>query len=296
MPTDVLKEMLRYSAFSDEALDYETTLMILNELKKREPVNQRQTPEEALRVFKAEYSGNESAFIACAYDESTQTNLHPKDVKEKTHLPGGVDEDVEAHNTTQAKNHVETRGKHLKRVRTRRFIVIAAAFALAALIISTTAAGSWIWNALVQWRQESFSFVDEITPVQISDELAGLFTVLEDYGITENIAPTWLPEGFALFDSSVLETQMGVLFAYCFANGGKELIIQISAVEKPASVQYERSNEGTSLYMYNGIEYHITTNEGKFRIAWKNLNYECSIIGDITEDDARKIINSIYER
>lgn len=296
MQTDVLKEMLRYSAFSDEALDYESTLVILNELKKREPGKLLQTPEEALRVFQAEYSGNESAYIACAFDDGTQTNPHPKDEKEKNHLSGGVDEVVEAHNTTQAKNHVKTRGKSHKRVRTRRIIVIAAAFALAALILSTTAAGSWIWNALVQWRQESFSFVDEITPVQISDELAGLFTVLEDYGITENIAPTWLPEGFALTDSSVLETRMGVLFAYCFANDEKDLVIQISVLKNPTSVLYERSHEDSELYMYNGTEHYIVTNEGRLRVAWKNINCECSVVGDITSYDAKKIINSIYER
>jgi len=67
-PTDILKGLLRNSVFSNEALDVDSTRMMLSELRKREPNIPRQTPEEALEVFRAKYSGKESAFLHCAFN------------------------------------------------------------------------------------------------------------------------------------------------------------------------------------------------------------------------------------
>jgi len=62
MSTENLKEVLRYSTFSDEALDVESLYAILAELDSREPDDSQITPEEAWAEFQSEYSGKESAY------------------------------------------------------------------------------------------------------------------------------------------------------------------------------------------------------------------------------------------
>lgn len=83
MHTDVLKEMLRYSVFSDEAMDLKVMQRILIELLEREPEDGLKTPEEAWSVFQSEYSGKKSAFLQCASDESIQAVSHLADAEKQ---------------------------------------------------------------------------------------------------------------------------------------------------------------------------------------------------------------------
>ena len=50
-----------------------------------------------------------------------------------------------------------------------------------------------------------------------------------------------------------------------------------------------------SVYERDGIEHYIMTNNRQINAVWTNKNYECSIGGDISEDELRKMIDSIYE-
>jgi hypothetical protein len=48
--------------------------------------------------------------------------------------------------------------------------------------------------------------------------------------------------------------------------------------------------------MRDGIEHYMMTHNGKVSVVWMNDNYECQIAGDITADEAKKMIDSVYER
>ena len=291
IPTEVLKDTLRYSAFSDEALDYESTCMILSELKKREPSKLRQTPEEALRVFKAEYSGNESAFINCAYNESAQTNPRKESVNDKTHSLRGTDRSFQSKSTAQRKNH---------RFRISRSLgYIAAIIALilfTSVVLSTTAVGDYIRRTIVQWKEEHFTFSDRVTPVQSNDDLDDLYNALAEHGITERLAPTWIPAGFVLTGSDFTEFPVHKSVLFEFVDEAKTLFIRVTKQNDFFDMRYEHSYEEDQLYIRNEIDHHIATNEGITTVSWVYENYECIIFGDITENEAKKIIDSVYER
>ena len=112
----------------------------------------------------------------------------------------------------------------------------------------------------------------------------------------EDVVPTWLPKGFVLCDSSVVELRSKTVILSQFNNGSKKLILQYVIHEDFMDIQYEWSRESAITHNRGGIEHFISANEDKLSVVWKNANCECYITGDITVEEAMRMINSIYER
>jgi len=281
MSTENLKEILRYSTFSDEMLSLESLYAILAELDKREPDESQITPEEAWAEFQSEYSGNESAYSACAFDEDVQTNKHPTDATTQTHT---VNASVE-----QRKSH--------RLIYINRAALIATAFiVISTVFINTTAYGAILWRSIAQWNRETFWFSDTVTPVQIDEGLHSLHDALSEHGITELLAPTWIPDGFELMDLYVSELPEQLIFTSYFENGEKTLVIEIISSDFQTVIHYEKSAGDIEVYRRNDIEHYIMLNMEKIVVAWQNMNYEGSISGDITSGEAGLMIDSIYVR
>lgn len=208
--------------------------------------------------------------------------------------------------TEDADNPIQTSSRGRLRRRRRlpkhllRYSLITAAV-LAFIVLPVTGVNTYAYSlsalrSIVQWTRENFWFNSEELPAQANEELAYLYDALEEHGITERLLPTWIPEGYSLADQSIFELASGNFFYARFKNEKNALFIQISIPSDSTSVQYEWSGENISSYNRNGIEHHIMMNEGKVCVAWTNMSYECIISGDITVDDVRRMINSIYER
>ena len=50
------------------------------------------------------------------------------------------------------------------------------------------------------------------------------------------------------------------------------------------------------LYQHNCLEHYIMTNLERTKAVWMADNYECSITGKFSIEEAEKMIDSIYER
>jgi len=185
---------------------------------------------------------------------------------------------------------------HRRRGRLLRLGVAAATVVILSAVFVTFAFGGSFWSSLIQRTRETFGFVAENTPPQINERLKSLHDALVNHGITDPVAPAWLPDGFELTDFSVFDMPTQVSFAAYFKDGEQSIVIQVVAHNDINIVLHEKSGENDVLYKRNNIEHHIMANEDKVSVVWVNKNYECSISGDFTVDDAKSIINSIYER
>jgi hypothetical protein len=294
MPTDVLKDMLRLSALSDEALDYESTLAILDEIEKREPHARLQTPEEAWAVFQAEYSSNESAFAHCAFDEGAQAKTRPVDAALTAHPPQNAAVPGSAgpasHGSRSAEN---TKTRRHRILRSLGYTAAAVIVLLLALFVPY-ARGATLWSAIAQWTADQFRFgTREASP---NVELSDLHDELGYFGITAMLAPNWLPEGFALSDLTVLPTPHRIAFHAYYRYGERALTIQIVSLALPSVEDFERDDELMLIYERGGVWHYIMANYEQVVAIWAYENYECVISGNVTVDEIKRMIDSIYER
>ena len=81
---------------------------------------------------------------------------------------------------------------------------------------------------------------------------------------------------------------------YYSKNG--EISVTIVLLANPSTSIYEKDSNNVITYSVDGIEHYIMTNLERTKAVWMADNYECSITGKFSIEEAEKMIDSIYER
>jgi len=180
----------------------------------------------------------------------------------------------------------------------KRFGVVAAIFIIMLTVLFTTAAALNFpfMQIFAQWTRETFRFTTEYQPFEIDERLLSLHEALEEYGITDLVAPTWLPDGFELEDLSVHDTPAMITFIAFYEYEDKTLIIQINKVNENATIIFQKDEGDAENFHRNGIDHYFMTNADRLLVLWATGDYENSIFGDIAVNQAKVMISSIYER
>jgi len=162
---------------------------------------------------------------------------------------------------------------------------------------TTYALGYDIWETVAKWTQDTFKFTNASTEEtdfpKMNSEYKSLQEALDDYGIDEALVPTWMPDGYSFKSVDIDETPAFTTFYAIYENQDGSISMSISYLLKPISSIYEKDEGEVITYTVNGNDYFIMTNLERRKIVWKINNYECSITGKFTKDDAKKMIVSI---
>lgn len=181
----------------------------------------------------------------------------------------------------------------------RSLSAVAAVLAIILLgSVTAKAFGCDIWEAVVQWTQETFHFGDsrrtDDAP-KIGNDLpyASLQDALLEDEITQPLVPTWIPDNYQLADITIEETPLQDVYYAQYNSGGKELMITICSHLNSTPQYVEQSDDFVEIYEVAGVEYYFFSNYEKVRIAWVRDSYECSILGELTIEEAKLMIDSI---
>ena len=176
-----------------------------------------------------------------------------------------------------------------------RIAIIAAA--LCAFVFTAQASGLDIIGAVARWTSEQFAFVrenDEREPDRKQTQ-STLKATLENSGVTEKLAPTKFPEGAEIQDIQVRQETGELFFFATYGLRGENFFISIrSSTDVPHS-EVEINDPNVETYIVNGIEHHIMMDVRQCKAMWNNGAWECSIVGNLEEEDMLKMIDSIYE-
>ncbi len=182
----------------------------------------------------------------------------------------------------------------------RRIAAIAACLVLVFSLSITANAFSFrdIWNAVITWAQETFSFSQHIDngrePSPSSTVLyESLQDVLVKQGHSPEIAPTWIPTGFVLTDISVSDSPMQDIYIAYYNNGDKSLKISVKSYLQEEPEHIEVSGELLELFEFAGNDFYIHNNNHLLQAAWITNSYECYIAGDLTIEELKLMIESI---
>ena len=265
MTTEELQEILRLDALAPEGQesDTETLLYIMEVLTKRRKQNDNtgNTAREAFESFKKNY-------LPCDEDE--------------------VEPEAE-----------EKPAKKPKRWMRGLTAAAAAVLILVCTTVTARAFGYDIWQVVATWARETFHFAaqgqTEISEPSPSNdvEYASLQEALEDFGIYEKLAPTWIPEGFELVDIKVDETPIQKNYIAYYNNGEQSFRILICSHLNSDPDRIEKSEDFVEICQVSGIDYYIFSNNSQSQSVWIYENYECNISGEITVDQLKLMIDSI---
>lgn len=159
--------------------------------------------------------------------------------------------------------------------------------------LTANALGFDLWGAVAKWTRDTFVFSNSAPQETMSGSLQ---ETLDKYKITAELVPTGIPDGYAPENVDVIETPLKTTFNATYKSTDDEISIIIVSLSEPLPKTYEKDSDDVIVYTVNGIEHYIMTNLERIKVAWKTENYECSISGNLSVDEAETMIDSIYER
>lgn len=267
MSTEELQALLREDASKPEGdeTNMEVLFYVMEVLAKRRQARQEgKTPEEALESFV------------------------------KNYMP-------EAENASSSERGFTVR-RHKPIVRRWTRGLVAAAVVIVLILgtsFTASAFGFNLWDVVVKWTQETFHLgyvnneYSEAPNNQNRNVSGGLQDALNDYDITANLVPDWLPEGYEEADIKVQDTPKRRQFIAQYQFNNKTIQIRIADYLDGAPTQIEYSDGLIEMYSSGGIDYYIFNNEGQMQALWVNDHYECYLSGSLTLSELKEIIDSI---
>jgi len=156
-----------------------------------------------------------------------------------------------------------------------------------------------LWGKIASWTKEIFQFSDVsgsgVTEPEKDNpaEYDQLREVLKDHGIEEGIVPTWLPNGYKHKDITVKASPKVKSIQAIYEKNNVELIISIRQTIGVPAHQVEKTEDLLEIYTSDGIDYYIFSNTTTLQAAWSFGEFVCQIVGEITIEEMKAMINSI---
>lgn len=274
---DELKTMLQryflYADLDDAAVDEMEA--ILAALRKKAPFPHTHSTAEKWAEFQTEHA-EELASLGIRKDENTEEVVEKKPETGASEVRGVQESKVMRH-------------------RSRSFLrvgLIAAAVVVLMVLITVTvgALGFNLWGWVPKWSDEDVRFVSEDTEKPYVEYIPD---ILKRLGITEPLYPTWLPEDMVWTEAQVFEEPF--FLNEKFQGNDRRLIITIYPVTDLVTSVYQKENDQATEYVAGDILHYIFNNTNEIVAVWNTENYTTLITGNISLEEMKKIIDSVYE-
>lgn len=275
-----LEELLRKSAElqpDNEDAFVDAIAEVIMRKEKENPTGRLPDIEEAWREFQTHYNTPEGQGMSLYPDEED-------DGKEQAAPPTA---------------------KKRRRVFTFRNLAAAAAVIILCIVTILPPALGYenVFVMIGDWNDSFFHFVmpgENSDPAEDPTEetYASLQEALDRNGVSVPVAPQ-IPSEFDFVTVEVTrypEYKRIDYTAFYQADQGNMSIYIIQQDDAISNRTYEKDETLVEIYSTNGVDHYIYENNGRISITWYTDVFECSLRADITVDEAKNMIDSIYER
>ena len=179
----------------------------------------------------------------------------------------------------------------------RRLLPIAATVALTIVLtiggmVGAQASGLNVFGALAEWTDEIFHFV----PSSPSDSDT-VKSSLQEHGIPEELAPTWVPERFEFQRVDSTSNEEGVSSTVGYTSGNDTLCIEIGKYNDPAYLVnwgYQKDSNNVETFISHERKFYIFTNLERTVATWSDgQSLIIGIWGNVSTEEMMDIISSI---
>ena len=160
------------------------------------------------------------------------------------------------------------------------------------------AMGFDFWGAMRDWTEDRFSFLVEDSLYQRTEHEDPYFKLREELrtnGVTVEVIPEYIPDGFSLSSAVTDESLSGLGIFSTLTNDDKEILLNYTVTTKEPNSIFTKDEVSPEVYTVCGIDHIIFTNEGNYIAVWMNQNIQCEIQGVEDKEDLLKMIDSIYK-
>lgn len=280
--------------------------------------------EELLRMDMEEGKpGNEDVIFHILEVIEQRENEHPTgcipdvdkawaEFQEYYDIPEGADASLypyETESNGNADDTAELSSPHkprLHRCLKQALVAVVAVAAVFGGMVVAQASGFDVFGTIGRWTDDVFHFVPSVgesgksTGTYISknaSEYAALREALASLGIDENLVPTWYPDGFEPGNLDISSSPFSdiVNFSASSENGTSFSldIIRYTSADYLSATQFEKDVEDVEQYSNNQQTFYILSNVDTITATWSNGLLVEQITGNISDEDIKKIIDSI---
>lgn len=276
MRTEELEALLQqeFTAADGGEPDVDYIMAIMEVMKQRDanPPAAEVDVDAAWRDFKENYQGQASAY---------ETEVLPE--RDSSHL-----------------DQITSPSPKKKSRRILRAAVITAA-CIVILCGAASAFGFDILQAFADWTAETFGFVtpgqEEAEAPQDDPYNTLRLAVSKETDIPT--VPTWFPDGTVLIGNiSVVEHLDKTRIQASFETNKGQFTIRVqiyNTVPEKYEGTYHVDNEFSEPYEVDGIIHYIMSNNDTNSVAWVNGVVEGHIQGNLSVEDLKEMVNSIYQ-
>lgn len=154
-----------------------------------------------------------------------------------------------------------------------------------------------------EWNDAFFRFAassqdDGSADDPAEETYASLQEALDSNGVTVPIAPQIPSEFNTVMVEVIRYPESGRIDYNAYYQVGQDnMSIYIVQQGEPIGKRaYEKDETLVEIYSVNGIDHYIYENNGRVSITWYTDVFECSLRADITVEEAKSMVDSIYER
>lgn len=270
MTAEQLEELLRQDAQAEDSqLSGEDILEIMEviERKKNDTVTPQPDVDAAWQDFKENYLGKAALYVP---DMDEETDSRPAD----------------SSRITPSK-------------KTSHYLRTALIAAVLIVALCTTAVGKNLFRTIADWTRETFSFRDGEENEEAENVFSSLKNTLKEYSDLL-LVPTWAPDETERIDGVTTTEQANKtrLMANYQTPDGEFYIVILLYDTKPEKYTYLYEKDDIAVaeeYVVNSIVHQIVRNEETNTAVWAYDTAECSIHGDLSIDELKRMVDSIYE-
>lgn len=185
-----------------------------------------------------------------------------------------------------------------------RALPFAAALILLLGTVTAQALGVDVFSALARWTAEIFRLdggsapyaAATLHPLEVGEEAAyeSLEEAVAAFGIDAPIVPRVIPEGFELTEVGAVCRTAGVTIHadYESADGFFQILyIEFAKVDASA---LEKEYGRVEPYLAGDFRHYLLTDLGRHKAMWQNGDFECQIYGNISDQEVKQMVDSIY--
>lgn len=185
----------------------------------------------------------------------------------------------------------------------RRVVIVAAVVVCIAL--SPALGFENVFQLIGAWTDDIFLLNNvsslEGNEIEADKKSVDIEEILGELNYSENIFPTWIPEGFELekviTNEFVLSGKTELRIHY--KNGQTRELITFTynvynSIASGTMTAFEKDANALEEYFVGDVTHYIFENLGKYIAVWNQNNIECAISGDVSLTELKEMLNSIY--